>query len=95
VEIVHQDFVANGDNFKDEDTGVVYDMDVLKMFRYLMIDLCTTYFTSISLPVLLGTFPGAIMVVGVAQMTDSFTLSTTAHVTTPRYFPLTEMRPSA
>ena len=40
VEIIHKDFVANVDNFEDEDTGVIYDMDVLKMFWYLMVDLC-------------------------------------------------------
>ncbi|XP_065887523.1 mismatch repair endonuclease PMS2-like [Dysidea avara] len=33
VEIVHKDSVVNGDNFEDEDTGVVYDTDVMKMFR--------------------------------------------------------------
>ena len=84
MEIVHKDSVVNGDNFEDEDTGVVYDTDVLKMFRYTMVDLCATYFTSISFPVSLGTFPGAIMDVGVALMIGSFTSSTTDHVTTPR-----------
>lgn len=32
------------------------------------------------------TYPGVIMVVGGAQMTDSFTLSTIDRVTTPRYY---------